>query len=520
MEIVPNHFTLSRTDPYLFSIDLTMLESVNMDRNLLFLWVDENNWYDILVSNNVIRIQKVVNGQLHELENSISNYPFTIDQTYHVEVTFARDTIRLTINGRVVLGVTDTQPFIEAATMKIGLEAGVGALRRSVSRFDNLQVYRLEADDFVASVPSLKQHDPNWATLEYDHAHEWSNKITIRNWGCALTSLAMIMQYHGITRMPDGTALTPSTLNDWLNLQPDGYIGQGLVNFLSATRLTKQLSSLFGTPALEYGRTNWNRDSGLIPAMSEITEGRPVMVQIPGHFMVADGVDTNQNDLLIKDPAYTYTKFSQHTVDPLSFRMFYPSFTDLSYLLFVHDPSISLEISDANGDPTVLINEQLRAINDDGSTDETQTTVTHSIAKPVAGQYKITISSTASDILAFSVYTYDANGEVTEHSISSDNLGLARTYVLNYSLDQPSTLSLSSNFEAFRQILEHYYFQQAFQNPLGWWWLDHTTVLAIDHPSEVTFYKQYLTKLVRWYQTSMLTDAATTLLQELAIIPE
>ena len=520
MEIVPNEFTLSQAGPYLFSIDVTLLESVNMDRNLLFLWVDENNWYDIKVTNNEIRLQKVVNGLSYELPNSVVNYPFEVDKPYHVEVVFSEQIIRLRINNSAVLAVADSSPFIQSSFMKIGLEAGVGALRRSVSQFDNLQVFRLETGESTALVPSLKQHDSSWSNLEYDHASEWSNKITIRNWGCALTSLVMIMQYHGIVKMPDGTALTPSSLNDWFNLQPDGYLGQGLVNFLAATRLTKQLSVIFGTPALEYGRVNWNAGSALTPAIQEITEGRPVMVQIPGHFMVADGITTDQNDLLIKDPAYTYTTFGQHQINPLSFRMFYPSFTDLSYLLIVQDPTITLSISGGDQTEETTIEEQLSAFSDDGTSEVTQPLVMHLIAKPAVGQYQITVNSESSDTISFTVYTYDANGEVTQHLVADKNLGVPRTYVLNYLSDQPSTLMLTSNFKTFRQILEQLFINQAFQHPLAWWWLDHASEQALQHPTEVTLYKQYVKKLLNWYQTNILADAQATLLQELAIIPE
>ena len=50
-----------------FSVDVTFLESINMDRNVPFLWDDADNWYDIKVTNNEIRLQKVVAGVSYEL---------------------------------------------------------------------------------------------------------------------------------------------------------------------------------------------------------------------------------------------------------------------------------------------------------------------------------------------------------------------------------------------------------------------------------------------------------------------
>jgi hypothetical protein len=520
MEIVPNNFSIPTLENYLFAIDVTFLESINMDRNLLFLWVDENNWYDIKVTNNEIRLQKVVNGQVYELANAIGSFPFTIDQPYRVEVLLSQQMIRLSIDGALILTIADSLPFIEAESLKIGLEAGVGSLKRSVSRFDNLIVYLLDDSDLVPIVPHVKQSDPNWAEFEYDHAHEWSNKLTIRNWGCALTSLVMIMQYHGITRMPDGTALTPASLNDWLKLQPDGYIGDGLVNFLATTRLTKQLSNLFNTPALEYGRYNWNSTDRLNPAISEITNHRPVMVQIPGHFMVADGFSDDQSDLTIKDPAYTYSLLSQHQVDPLSFRTFFPSHTDLSYLFFVYDPDIQVSIVGQNNESAVEIEEQISAFSDDGATESTGGLKTTSIAKPIAGQYLVTIQSATNKELEFTAYSYDQNGEVTKHVVSKPNLGLSQTFVLDYQTSFPSTIYRVSSFTQFRLLLEKFWYDQKFTTPLAWWWLDKTANTAIHNPAETAYFKRYLANLLGWYANSMDQEILAELQQELAIIPE
>lgn len=520
MEIVPNEFTLPDNEHYLFAIDVTFLESVNMDRNLLFLWVNENNWYDIKVTNNEVRLQKVVNGVSYELPSSVTTFPFAINRTYHLEVVFAASKIQLKIDGNQLLSVTDELPLIEHQTMTIGLEAGVGALRRSVTRFDNLQVFLLDTNDLVASVPSLKQSDPIWGQLEYDHASQWSNRTTIQNWGCALTSLAMIMQFHGLTKLPDGTALTPASLNDWLKLQPDGYLGEGLVNFLAATRLSKQLSTLFGTPALEYGRANWSTNTGLTTAITEVTQQRPVMVQIPGHFLVADGITPDQSDLMIKDPAYAYTTLSQHQVDPLSFRMFYPSFTDLSYILIVFNQDTNITLVEPASVVPIEIDEQLTAFTQEATVEFNASIRTLSIAKPANSQYLFEVNSTNPDPLTFTVFTYDSNGEVTQHDISQPNLGITQDYQLEYFTQQPSLISRVSSFSAFRQLLEKQFNNQAFANPLAWWWLDHTVEQAMHESALTSLYKNYLSKLLDWYQPSIMAEARTTLLAELAIIPE
>lgn len=81
------------------------------------------------------------------------------------------------------------------------------------------------------TVPLLKQTSEPWQGLEYDSASIWNpSNTSINTWGCALTSAAMVLQYYNYTKLPDGTALDPGTLNTWLKNQPDGYVGNGLVN--------------------------------------------------------------------------------------------------------------------------------------------------------------------------------------------------------------------------------------------------------------------------------------------------
>ena len=63
------------------------------------------------------------------------------------------------------------------------------------------------ADPSDLSVPLLKQTSNPWQSQEYDTAHVWNpSNITIKAWGCAMTSAAMIFKYYGINKLPDGTA--------------------------------------------------------------------------------------------------------------------------------------------------------------------------------------------------------------------------------------------------------------------------------------------------------------------------
>jgi hypothetical protein len=333
-EIVPSNFQLGDKG-YTYEVDWFMAETMEMDRNLLFLWQDPKNWYDIKIYGNSVLIQKVINGQSMELENDYMPYPFEANKSYHFKITMSENhLITVEINGKVLMTSRDYAPYIEGYRTA-GLQASVGANRRSVNYFDNWQVTNHGVTPTPSptpvpiSMPHFKQTDPNWASQIYDHATKWSSNPTISRWGCALSSAAMILRYHGINQLPGGIELNPRTLNTWLQTQPDGYIGEGLVNWVALGRLTQQMSSVLGTPKLEYTRINTNL---IAAAVSELEALKPVILQIPGHFLVGSGVTSDKQDLQIKDPAYAHTLLSQHSQPLQSVRAFQPSHTDLSYI--------------------------------------------------------------------------------------------------------------------------------------------------------------------------------------------
>jgi len=113
-------------------------------------------------------------------------------------------------------------------------------------------------------VPLLKQTDPLWGTQVYNSANLWApGSSGISSWGCALTSAAMVFQYHKITKLPDNSNLDPGSLNTWLKNHPDGYIRNGLVNWLALSRLSKLAkaeNSDFTYDVLEYKRAGGDQN--------------------------------------------------------------------------------------------------------------------------------------------------------------------------------------------------------------------------------------------------------------------
>jgi hypothetical protein len=67
----------------------------------------------------------------------------------------------------------------------------------------------------------------------------------------------MVFKYNGVKKLPNGKELNPDTLNNWLITQKDGYIGNGMVNWLALSRLSKQaisINNITEFDALEYNR--------------------------------------------------------------------------------------------------------------------------------------------------------------------------------------------------------------------------------------------------------------------------
>jgi len=58
-----------------------------------------------------------------------------------------------------------------------------------------------------SSRPLLKQTDSTWGSITYDGADLWSRGTECWGLGCAITSATMVLQYNGIQKLPDGSAL-------------------------------------------------------------------------------------------------------------------------------------------------------------------------------------------------------------------------------------------------------------------------------------------------------------------------
>lgn len=464
-EIIPTHLDLTAVTDYEFEFDWLLAESTHMDRNVLVQWQDKDNWIGLHLFDNKIIVQKVMDGKTADLYENSTHYEFKANQSYHFKIAYLSDEVVIWIDDELILEVLDRPPFMKDFKT-VGFQASVGDVFQSATWFDNMVVNSLdEVGEKKLAVPLYKQHDSRWANQEYDSAKDWSRKSTIQRWGCALTSMVMILQYHGISQLPDGTNLNPATLNVWLNDQKDGYIGEGLLNWMAVTRMTHQVSKKNEgkTPALEYKRIAGKKEN----AIKELKKDKPVILQLPGHFLVASGYNQDQTDLFIKDPAYNYNLFSQHEKDKKklqSVTTFTPSHTDLSYLLIVHDPAIEVAVTNTALQPLPDLQTYAEFIDDAELTSSAQTKVKiiHELPQPGNGEYLIRINGNVSNEILddlVKIYTYDVDGEVTifQPAVTQET----QLFELSFDQHQPSPIQTVTNiFTLFRAKLQGYYQHQ------------------------------------------------------------
>ena len=280
-------------------------------------------------------------------------------------------------------------------------------------------ITRFVVSDYIdLPVPLLKQNDPAWGNQVYDSANIWSpNSPGISSWGCALTSAAMVFRFHGIQNLPNGTPLDPGTLNSWLKSQSDGYIRNGLVNWLSLSRLSrvaKPQNPSFLYDALEYQRVG-SMDTILLK--SDIENNRPGILEEPGHFIVAKGTTGAGFD--INDPFYSRNSLSDYSNTFLSMGRYIPSNTDLSYIMLVVDSNINIVLKDTSGN--ILGEEFIQSpINNTLSSGSSSGNPLKTIyfKAPSTGVYKVFLTSLNNSPYRLDAYLYDSNGNVVKRDFS------------------------------------------------------------------------------------------------------
>jgi hypothetical protein len=226
-------------------------------------------------------------------------------------------------------------------------------------------------EDVSLDVPFFSQRDEEWGGEEYDYASSWTSpgKIGIERWGCALTSAAMVLGYHGVNQGAsvdmDGSvdyfATDPGNLNEWL-IGNNGYTNWGGVIWSSITKYAKVAKDK-GAPGSGKTFEFYYPDYTGIDQISDDLESED---PVPGiirlvknsnggtHFVVTTGVD-GTDDILLNDPWQLPDEEPPHSLNGLypenkytrsKLGRFVPSETDMSYLWMFGEPGVELMVVD------------------------------------------------------------------------------------------------------------------------------------------------------------------------------
>lgn len=301
------------------------------------------------------------------------------------------------------------------------------------------------------NVPLLKQTNPSWGSQLYDSANIWSpTSQGISAWGCALTAAAMVFNYHGINKLPDGTNLDPGTLNTWLKGQTDGYVGNGFVNWLALSRLSKLAKSQnpnFLFDALEYRRTGYDASQ----LTNDLKQNIPGILGVPGHFIVGKGIEGSS--FSINDTLYDRTSLTSYSNTFSSLGRYIPSNTDLSYIMLVLNDGVTLTVKDGSGNVVGEGFTQSPLDEDGGNKKNGPALRMYYVPTPSTGQFAVEVSGVAQMQYTLQTFLYDKNGNVKK-IIANGVAGGAQKDTFTISFDkQNSNLSNIAEKVTFDNLL-------------------------------------------------------------------
>ncbi|KUK79072.1 MAG: hypothetical protein XD95_0630 [Microgenomates bacterium 39_7] len=498
-EIVPKYqLWHSSWKNYRFEFKLQAFSQA--DINLVWGFQDINNWYELHFYGDLAHLVRLKNNEVVFHRTQLYSLPRNVE--HQVSIHFNKGSIRVWVGNYLVIDHQD--PTYESNPGKVSFKATTGAAYPTRVQFDQVRVYNFDSfDSPYLNVSSYKQYQQPWRDNEYDHALDWMRwgnwrdlnpgqppkQTTMYHWGCAVTSLAMVMNYHQLNLLPSGDKLDPGSLNKWLRAEADGYLGEGSINWLAGTRLSKLISDKYSSsghqlPKLEYHRFY----SGLLDNLkSIIDQDRPSIIQVPGHFLVGQGYltdDNNQTDFYISDPAYNYTLLSQHSQPVVSLIDLQPTNSDLSYMMMVYPSDLQLqltesslgEIADTFLAQDTLTNpfydydgclEQVGGSNDlYGCTYHQSMPITEYFSKPESGAYQLAVSNSSQEIQLLQLYLYDQQAQVKmmdryiaptsqEQQPKTIDVSFNKTDVFQSEVESQS----SPDFSLFFDLLNDFYSQ-------------------------------------------------------------
>jgi hypothetical protein len=185
-----------------------------------------------------------------------------------------------------------------------------------------------------------------------------------------------------------------------------------------------------------------------------------VILKIDGHFLVADGVTPDEQDLLVKDPAFSHTQFSEYQQPARAIETFTPSYTDLSYLLVAHPAGVKMRLLSERGEPITDFDEAVENTQEftgepnQLTAQRSHLLVTHLLAKPTEQTYALEMRSDSPNVFPISTFSYDRQGDTTDFSQKIFLNAEPKYFLLHYSKDGASVGEKEISFSTLRQDLE------------------------------------------------------------------
>ena len=370
--------------------------------NIVSPYVGGGNIISLVKDLDINESGSVIDLETEYFENS-SNSWYDLEIYITDEGVFSKITVK--VNGTKFIETIDENPLVSG---KIGVGVWPEGVQHTV--FDNIEVVPLNTTEFL-NLKNYKQYSPPWNNEIYDQASIWApNNSSISNWGCALTSAAMVLDYYGHNT-------NPSNLNSFLISQKDGYLRNGLLNWLALTRLTRSNNIIdSNAKILEYERFSF--DNLLIDSFLNVKE--PPILKLPGHFVVVRGIkgdDYQVNDPNSEDESLSslesiygnYTNIGKYT----------PTKTDLSYIMMVIDSDVSINVKNSKGETVGknIIEDPIKNLSINQSSGDTVNVFL--LPKPEKDNYFIELSGNNPTL--FEGYFYDKNGNLINDSISTQN---------------------------------------------------------------------------------------------------
>lgn len=320
----------------------------------------------------------------------------------------------------------------------------------------------------ILNVPFFSQNVSPWGPSEYDHSISLGfTNPTMDRWGCAVTSAAMVLRYHGMTEMVDGTPIDPASLNNWLK-NNKGYItgkdksgSYSYISWPAISRLTEQLYSAGKSSIkLMHKRVYPSPETTTLLNEDLTVRKMPNILYVnnadtSGHFIVAKGV--SNNTYAINDPEWNYSHLTSFNNTYMQVDRYIPSQTNLSYIMLIVNPNIEILVEAPNGQKTgkiIELNGEAQTYNqvpnatyafegpisnpnEQGTVESLGTgTNTFLLPEPENGIYKITLTSKeVSDyFLNVSLFTTEGDNDLFQ-KLGTTGPGNADTLELNYSQD-------------------------------------------------------------------------------------